>query len=109
MTICFNRTLLAALALTVAAVPVWAQSGPTPSNTVVAPASVQETTHSRSVRHPAKISPTDGPQNIAGPVRSVGPLAAGPTRSEGPSKSVGPVWTMGPYKSTGPDMGAGPL
>jgi len=102
MTILFNRTLLASFALAIAAMPAWAQSGAqsgtTVTNTVVAPAPVQEATHSRSVRHTAKIDASEGPQRIAGPVQS-----------EGPSKSIGPVWTLGPYKSAGPTLGAGPL
>jgi len=102
------RVLPLAFAVSLILGPVWAQSPP--DNAVVAPAPLQDATHSRSVRHTMRLDqPIDAPEQSEGPSHTIGPVLAGPVQSAGPLKSKGPVWSLGPYKSEGPNQLSGPI
>jgi hypothetical protein len=108
-----NRTKMIALALTLAAVPAWAQTLPA-TGPAVSP-EPQQDPHARSVRHGLKLDPvaplqgTEPPPATGTTAATVGPLRNGPPQTVGPDRIAGPTWTMGPLKVAGPAQLDGPL
>ncbi|MBV8393579.1 MAG: hypothetical protein JOY81_10400 [Alphaproteobacteria bacterium] len=116
MTNLTNRTSAIAVALVLAAAPVWAQtSTATPGSDSVVTPEVQQDPHARSVRHSLKLDPVAPLQGAeqkpaaSGPSLSLGPLRDGPPQTVGPDRIAGPAWTMGPLKVAGPAQLDGPL